>query len=409
LDFLFLHNNYPAQFKYLSTSLAGSPSNRVVFLTNRKDPETIPLAGVAVKRFDLHREISKESHYYLDNIEKGVLSGQAVLRECLLLKQNGFNPRFIIFHAGTGLSLYLKNVFPQSKLIGYFEWYLREAYSKFLIGSDDINLHCRAEMTNLLVLKDLEECTAGVTPTNWQKQQFPAAYQDKLHTIFDGIDTNFFSPADQPGDLNLLDVDKGNEINISQSDLMISYATRGMEPLRGFPEFMRMLPTLLELLPSLKVVIAGEDRCAYSYPSQTENGSWKKTLLKEIGFSSGLDRVHFVGGLPYGQYRELLRRSNLHCYFSRPYVPSWSLFEAVACGSRLMVNHGPHTSGLLPKECATWVDLDQGEEMVAAAKAILSENHAKEKAAITGNLLPDHYKLSDSILSWQSLLQSLLD
>ena len=98
------------------------------------------------------------------------------------------------------------------------------------------------------------------------------------------------------------------------------------------------------------VVIAGADRCAYSYTAPDHEGSWKKHLLAKLGSFEGRERIHFTGLLTYNDYRNLLWRSNLHCYFTRPYVTSWSLFEAAACGARLAVNKSPATSGITEKE-----------------------------------------------------------
>ena len=46
-----------------------------------------------------------------------------------------------------------------------------------------------------------------------------------------------------------------------KADDMLTYATRGMEPLRGFPEFMRLLHAM-QHLPHLKVIVVGQDRQA---------------------------------------------------------------------------------------------------------------------------------------------------
>jgi glycosyltransferase involved in cell wall biosynthesis len=45
-----------------------------------------------------------------------------------------------------------------------------------------------------------------------------------------------------------------------------------------------------------------------------------------------------VGHLPLAVYRQLLLRSDLHLYFSRPFVLSWSLLEAMACGCSIVAS-----------------------------------------------------------------------
>ena len=88
-----------------------------------------------------------------------------------------------------------------------------------------------------------------------------------------------------------------------------------MEPLRCFPEFMRSLPSLLSNDDSINVIIAGSDRRAYSYDAPTESGSWKDYILEELGDFSGKNRIFFTGLLDYENYRNLLWRTDLHCYF----------------------------------------------------------------------------------------------
>ena len=90
-----------------------------------------------------------------------------------------------------------------------------------------------------------------------------------------------------------------------------------------------------------------------------------------------------VGLLNYHDYRELLWRSDLHCYFTRPYVTSWSLFEAAACGAKLTVNKVRATEGVMEEESMTWLNLDDEENMVKCGKSICQKGDHKEAKSKT--------------------------
>jgi glycosyltransferase involved in cell wall biosynthesis len=55
-------------------------------------------------------------------------------------------------------------------------------------------------------------------------------------------------------------------------------------------------------------------------------------MLMELGRSLDLSRVHFPGKIDYDVYVSLLQRSDAHVYLTYPFVASWSLREALACG-----------------------------------------------------------------------------
>src|SRR3546814_12331818 len=58
-----------------------------------------------------------------DLTERGILHGQEVARKALALKAQGFVPDIVIGHPGWGETLYLKDVFPDTPVLGFFEFY----------------------------------------------------------------------------------------------------------------------------------------------------------------------------------------------------------------------------------------------------------------------------------------------
>ena len=407
MDVLFLHGNYPGQFWHLAEAMGRKPSNRVVFLTNRSDPETHRLTGVSVRRYAPHREVSQGGHTYLRSSEGAVLAGQAVVRSLSALLNEGFRPRLVIAHGGNGLLLFLRQLLPNSCLVGYFEWWFNDRQAPWVFGTDSLDGRMRMVCRNGISLQELELCDLAVTPTRWQRSQFPLAQQQRLQVVFDGVDTTLFRPQSWSGDVELQGETEEQPLLLKPGERILSYATRGMEPLRGFPEFMRMLPALMERFDDLQVVIAGRDRVAYSYQAPSHGGSWKKRLLAELGDKLDRSRLHFTGLLNYGDYVRLLQRSDLHAMLSRPYVTSWGLFQAAACGSKLMVNHDPSIDYVLENQQVVRVNLDQPQQLQQSAAEWLEGAFERRNVQPVSMLQPE-WELNTCLEQWQKLLNQAL-
>lgn len=323
---LFLHDNFPAQFGALGQYLA-KQGWEVWFGTQRN--------GAALPEFKVfnyipHRQITEKIHPYAGNFERAVLTGQAVARAGLELNKKGFTPDIVMAHSGWGPGLFVKDVWPNAKYVGYFEWYYRsdapdvEYFSDG--GEQPIDEQLRARSRNAAILMDLASCDAGLCPTEFQKAQLPECFHEKLVVMHDGIDTDTYKPqADARLKLPALD--------LSQVDELITYVARGMEPYRGFPEFMKTLEIVLKERPNTHAVILGEDRVAYG-KKLPEGDSFKKRAQKECKLD--WDRVHFTGLLPRSQYLQVLQASSVHVYLTIPFVLSWSMMEAMSAGCAIV-------------------------------------------------------------------------
>lgn len=416
MDILYLHGNYPAQFRLQVGALAADPRHRVVFATEREAVPAVEIpAGLELVKLQPHRAPSSAIHPYLHDSDEAVLLGQAVVRQLLTLRQQGFQPQLVVFHAGRGLGLFLRQLLPQATLVAYCEWYFKPAdlpwlCSPTLLETRLLDASLKSTVRNHALLQELAEADLALTPTDWQRQQFPPRLQRQLDVVFDGIDTTFFQPgsAEQPPPpLHLQPEGREEPLIIGPEAAVLSYTTRGMEPVRGFPEFLRSLPALLTALPQLQVVIAGRDRVAYSYPAPSHDGSWKEHLLAELGPFPGRERVHFTGLIPYGQLRDLLQRTDLHVYFSRPYVTSWSLFEAAACGAPIAMNSGPATTGVLPHAAFVEVDLDDAASLAPALQDGLQRSLA-QRGQPRRSLLPEEFTLTTCQQRWQQLINGAI-
>ena len=402
MDILFIHGNYPAQFRHLASALGACEGNRVVFLTSREDAELDTIKGVRIAKFKQHRAVTNGVHHYIASTEEAVLQGQAVIKALDSLQQEGFRPRFVVSHAGVGLGLFIKEFMPYTTHIGYFEWYFKSETARYLVEDYDVDKRLMTVARNMPILQELEGCDVGVVPTQYQYKQFPVEYRSKLRVIFDGIDERFFFHAEEESlkeDRVIRDRESGEEFRIGREETIVTYATRGMEPIRCFPEFLEAIKEVMKRREDIRIVIAGKDRCAYSYRAPGPSGSWKEFMIKDLG-EEYLERISFTGLLSYEDYRWLLWRSDLHCYLTRPYVTSWSLFEAGFCGSSLLVSRGDATKGILKEGSVNWVELD---DEVLAERILESLNAGRKKAKIVGG-----FSLEESLRDWQDMLVSLL-
>jgi len=325
-----------------------------------------------------------------------------------VLLQEGFRPRLVVAHGGNGYLLFLRQLLPNSCLVGYFEWWFNDRQAPWLFGADSLDARMRMVCRNGITLQELDLCDVSVTPTAWQRSQFPTAQQQRLQVVFDGVDTGLFRPETWSGDVELKAETSEQPLRLQPEARVISYATRGMEPLRGFPEFMTMLPELMRRYSDLEVVVAGRDRVAYSYAAPSHGGSWKERLLVQLGDKIDRSRLHFTGLLNYGDYVRLLQRSDLHVMFSRPYVTSWGLFQAAACGSKLMVNRDPSIDYVLENQQVVRVNLDQPQQMLDSAVEWL-EGAFQRRNIQCDSLLQPEWELNNCLKRWQTLLNQALN
>jgi glycosyltransferase involved in cell wall biosynthesis len=326
MKFLFVHQNFPGQYLHLARHLGSQPGNEIVFLTQRKDAD---LPGVKKVVYAPKRKPSRQTHHYLREAEAGVLNGQEVARAALALRSTGFVPDVMLGHNGWGEIWYLKDIYPKTPLIGYFEFFYRPegADIEFEPGvSEQLDTAPRLRTKNIGNLLGLEAADLGQCPTRWQQSLYPERYRSMLRVVHEGIDTRIVRP-DPAAKFSLPNTDR----ELTPQDEVLTYVARNLEPYRGFQSFMRSLPSVLSLRPKAHVIIVGGDEV--SYGTRLPKGkTYRAEMLRELEGSLDLSRVHFLGRVPYSIFLTVLRISRAHVYLTYPFVLSWSMLEALAAG-----------------------------------------------------------------------------
>ena len=321
---LFAHPQPFAQFGALAQQMLAEGWD--VRFAHRFGPDKDTVDGITMLRFDPGWPIASKTGDYHQPTEYAGVNALGFLRMALAQRDKGYVPDLVIAHCGWGVGLCVKDVWPECRYVAYHEWYYthddapRDAAARRKIGWDSTAALDR--IRNMPIIAEFVSADENWCPTQFQASRFPPLLRDQITVLPDGVDDTFFVP-DPSARLCITDLD------LQHVDHILTYTTRGMEPIRGFPEFMRAVAQLQKLMPMMHTVIAGADRVYYG-DQPTDGYSWRARMINDLDLD--LSRIHFVGFLDRADYRKLLQASGAHVYFSAPFVTSWSLTEAMMAG-----------------------------------------------------------------------------
>ncbi len=330
MNILFLHPNMPGQFKHLARAFGAEGGHRIYFVTKHTSAE---IPGVTRVTYGTKQGEHKETHRYLRLTERAVYQGQAAWRACHQLKtKEGFEPDIVISHPGWGDTLFLRDLFPKARFLNFCEFYYRAHGADVDFDPEELpneDTLARLRIKNITNQASLENMDWAIAPTVWQWSLHPAEYQPRISVIHDGVDVKQCQPNGQAS------ITLPNGKKFKPGDEVMTYIARNFEPYRGFPTFMKAAEILLRERPNLHIIAVGADDVSYgkaAAPGTTYRSEW----LKKVQLPA--DRIHWTGTIPYDQLIALFQVSAAHLYMTYPFVLSWSMLEAMACGAALVTS-----------------------------------------------------------------------
>ena len=119
MNILFVHQNFPGQFKHLAPAMARQ-GHRVVALHINACPK---MPGVQLVRYPVSGRPGQGTHRWLADLDVKTLRAEAAYRAARQLQQDGFTPDVIVAHPAWGESLFLSQVWPAARIGIYCEFF----------------------------------------------------------------------------------------------------------------------------------------------------------------------------------------------------------------------------------------------------------------------------------------------
>jgi glycosyltransferase involved in cell wall biosynthesis len=329
VNILFIHDAFPAQFGRLALELSRRRGWHCRFLVQSLSSCPTPSPEM-LEALEIHMVPKSAEHRTAEGIPWPQIYGH-YLDQCQTIHDTlkampHVRPDLVVAHGGRGApSLFLREVL-DCPIIVYCEYYFANSHRDIsyridLPPAEPAPYFPRC--INAPTLATLVDCDAGYSATHWQKQSFPARFHPKIEVHFDGLDTELYAPGPTSRQISNRSIPEGTKV--------VTFASRGLESIRGFDIFMKVARRICEARPDVIFIVAGGDEIHYGWDKlHTGVPSFKEWSLR--GQDQYLDRFIFTGRVLPEQLAAIFRLSDLHVYLTAPFVLSWSLLDAMATG-----------------------------------------------------------------------------
>lgn len=384
MRYLMIHDAFPGQFIHLFRHLYRAGGNEIVAASRKGSTLDLPIKQIV---YDVPAEQGRAP---MNGAHAASALGYDLYTKLKPLVDEGWQPDCIITHASNGASYFVRELFPNARITTFLEWYYNNPPVGSMKDAHAFYQQCASNSAvNAVIARDFEQADAAYAPTAFQKSQFPKRWQPSIDVCHEGIDANLYSAAP---DARLV----YGDLTFDQKTEVITYAARGMEKSRGFPQFMQAIASVQKKRPDCHVVIAAADRICYDPGGRGQKGlkSWAE---KKVDYDPA--RTHFVGLLPEKGFVRMLQISTLHVYLSTPFVLSWSVLNAMSVGVPVLASdNAPVGEVITDGENGLLVDPNNVAAISERMIETLDDQKLRSKLGKNaGQTILERFKLEDTL------------
>lgn len=363
------------------------------------------MAGVILERYAFAPFAKSDTHPFARRFDVECRRAEQVLYAATRVASTGFVPDVVVVHCGWGENLPLGTVFPRAKIVVYCEFYYRAEGQDLHFDPENPRLGIDGvvalDAKNAATLLAMADADLWISPTEWQRSTYPRRCQSGIEVVHEGVDVDHVRPKAEA----ILSLPSGRVFQ--PSDEILTYVARDLEPLRGFRTLMRALPAIQSARPRVQTVIIGGDSVSYGL-TPSDGRSWKDNMLRELGGSLDLDRIHFLGRVPFATYLAALQVSTVHVYLTYPFVLSWSFLEAMAAGCRIVASDTSPVQEVMGSTNGILVPFFDIERLaLEVSKVLASPAQFSGLGANARETVSTRFNSADCTFRWRQLLEAL--
>jgi len=388
---LFVHKQFPGHFGHLARYLSQRARIECTFVYSSlpdrfkgRLPEGLD-QGIRLIPYQ-SRGAARDTHFCNLHTEISMWHCEAVYKT--MKARPDIKPDVVVGHSGFGTGLFLPDLY-HCPYVVHCEYFERPEKPRLFgrpeFPPSEVDI-LRARTQNATNLLNLQACTAAYSPTAWQRSLFPAEYQHKIRTIFDGIDRELWQRRAVPRRIR--------NVSISEDTRIVTYCAYGLEAARGFDIFMKVARRICDARKDVLFVVVGAERPYYGEDLRfISEKSYVQHVLAAGEYD--LSRFLFTGQILENELVEILSLSDLHIYLTVPFVLSWSMMDALACGCTVLGSATPPVQEIIRHEQnGLLAGFDDVDELTRQALRVLNDPAAFHPLGEAGTrLIDEHYSL----------------